>query len=62
MASNKRHDRLKKFKIIYFVGDYYSSEGEEERSTTLLAHSEEEAENDFRSIFRDAHFGWIEEI
>lgn len=62
MAESRKGNRLKKFKITYFVGDYYSSEGEEERSTTLLAHSEEEAERDFRSIFRDAHFGWIEEI
>ncbi len=50
MASNKKRDRLKKFKITYFVGDYYSSEGEKEKTTTLLARSE------------DASFGWIEEI
>lgn len=68
MASSKKHDKLKKFKITYFVGNYFSSKGaasiidEEEKTATIIARSEAEAERDFYSMFRGCHLGWIEEI
>lgn len=62
MASSKKHDKLKKFKITYFVGDYFSSKGEEEKTCTILARSETDAERDFYSIYRNCSLGWIEEM
>lgn len=62
MSDTKKRDKLKKFKITYFVGDYFSSKGEIEKTATIIARSEAEAERDFYSMFRGCHLGWIEEI
>lgn len=60
--TNKKRDRLRRFKITYFVGDYYSSDGEEEKSTIIEAENEVEAERLFYYMFRHNSLGWIEEI
>lgn len=39
MAVNKKAGELKVFKIHYFVGDYFSSKGEQEKIATIAAHS-----------------------
>lgn len=62
MGNNKKRDKLKKFKITYFTGDCFSSKGEEEKTCTIIARSESEAERDFYAIYRNCSFGWIEEI
>lgn len=62
MSNTKKREKLKKFKITYFVGDYFSSKGEEEKTTTIIARSEAEAEKNFYSTYKNCSFGWIEEI
>lgn len=62
MAVSKKAGKLKVFKIHYFVGDYFSSKGEREKIATIAAHSEDEAERQFYSIFRGCSLGWIEEV
>lgn len=62
MSAPKLHDKLKKFKITYFVGDYFSSAGEKQKTTILLARSESEAEEDFNRTFHGCHLGWIDEL
>ena len=60
---NQKRDKLKKFRVYYFIGDYFSSRGEEERSTIILARSESEAEQIFkRNPPKYDSFGWIEEV
>lgn len=54
---------MKKYRVYYFVGDYWSSKGEQRKSTVILAHSESEAEKVFKDNSpKNYHFGWIEEI
>ena len=55
-------DNLKKFRVYYFIGDYFSSKGENRRYTIVLANSESEAEYIFKKQFFDCNFGWIEEV
>ena len=60
MSSGK--SKLRKFKVFYFVGDYFSSKGERRRWTIILANSEAEAEHIFKKQFANCSFGWIEEF
>ena len=60
MSSGK--DKSKKFKVFYFVGDYFSSEGERRTWTVIVADSESEAERIFKKRFTNCNFGWIEEF
>ena len=60
MSSDK--DKTKKFKVFYFVGDYFSSKGERRKWTVIVADSESEAERIFKKQFADCSFGWIEEF
>lgn len=54
---------MKKYRVYYFVGDYWSSKGERRKSTIILAHSESEAEKVFKGISpKNFNFGWVEEI
>ena len=57
-----KYKPLKKFKIYWFTGDYWSSKGEKRHCFVLGAHSESEAEYIFKRNYPDRHFGWIEEI
>lgn len=57
------YEKMKKYRVYYFVGDYWSSKGELRKSTIILAHSESEAEKVFKGISpKNYHFGWVEEI
>lgn len=58
----KTKDKRKKFKVYYFVGDYFSSKGEQRRYTIIVADSESDAEYIFKRSFANCNFGWIEEI
>lgn len=60
MSSDK--SKLRKFKVFYFIGDYFSSKGEKRRYTIVLANSESEAEHIFKKQFFNCNFGWIEEV
>ena len=55
MSSDK--NKLRKFKVFYFVGDYFSSKGERRRWTVIVADSEEEAEYIFKKQFTNCSFG-----
>lgn len=61
---NTAYGKLKKFRVYYFVGDYWSSGGEQRKSIIVLAYSESEAEKIFKTQIapKDASFGWIQEI
>lgn len=61
---SKEHLKMKKFRVYYFVGDYWSSKGEQRKSTIVLAYSEAEAEKIFKTQIapKDASFGWIQEL
>lgn len=61
---NRKSEKLKKFKVYYFVGDFFSRQGEEERSVIIKARTEEEAELIFKNCPPKPcdSFGWVEEI
>lgn len=57
------NEKLKKYRVYYFVGDYWSSKGETRKSTIILARSESEAEKVFKGNSpKNYRFGWVEEI
>ena len=58
----QQHEKLKKFKIYYFTGDFWSGKGERRKSTIILARSESEAESIFKDQYSSYIFGWIEEM
>ena len=58
---HQQHEKLKKFKIYYFTGDFWSGKGERRKSTIILARSESEAESIFKDQYSSYSFGWIEE-
>lgn len=62
MPAPKKSEKLKSYKITYFEGDYFSSNGEEMKTAVILARSEAEVEESFKSIFRGCHIGVIEEV
>lgn len=62
MVSTKKSGKLKSYKITYFEGDYFSSNGEEMKTAVILGRSEAEVEESFKSIFRGCHVGVIEEV
>ena len=58
-------DKLRKYRVIYFIGDYWSTEGEKQMSMIIKARSESEAEWLFRHYHSNGktnHFGWIEKV
>ena len=58
----KKKHKPKKFRVYYYIGDYFSSKGEERRSTVIYTDSEVEAELIFRSNHPEYSFGWAEEV
>lgn len=62
MPAPKKADKLKSYKITYFEGDYFSSKGEEMKTTVILGRSEADVEETFKSIFRGGHLAVIEEV
>lgn len=50
------------YKVYYFIGDFYSSQGEIRKSTTIWAKDENEAECIARIMFPGMQFGWVEPI
>jgi hypothetical protein len=59
--SNKK-PKQKEFKVYYFKGDYFSSEGEQRYVTMISADNERDAEYIFKKIYPNCSFGWIDEI
>lgn len=57
----KKHKR-RAFRVYYFVGDYFSSTGEERRSKVVYADSEADAEFIFKCNYPKYSFGWAEEV
>lgn len=53
-------NRLHKYKVYYFVGDFYSSKGETRKSTIICAIDENEAEHIAKASFPGTEFGWVE--
>lgn len=53
-------NRLHKYKVYYFVGDFYSSKGETRKSTIICAIDENEAEHIAKALFPGTEFGWVE--
>lgn len=62
MSSKKNNN--KKFKVYYFTGDYFSSDGEEQHSIIIEARDEAEAEHLFKNLYRSPNvsFGWVERV
>lgn len=58
----EKTDPLYKYKVYYFVGDYWSGKGEQRKSTIITAFSESEAEKIFKTAYPKCNFGWIDEI
>lgn len=58
---DKRRDK-KQYKVYYFKGDYFSSEGERRYYTYVKASSEHEAEKLFKTLYPNCNFGWIDVI
>lgn len=56
-----KDDKYRKYKVYYFIGDYWSSQGETRRCTTIRARSEEEAEDLFKLMYPIHNFGWVDE-
>lgn len=59
---NKHNDTLKRYRIYWFTGDYWSSKGEKRHYQIVSAHSDLEAERMFKLAHPDCNFGWVEEI
>ncbi len=57
-----RREPLKRFKVYWFTGDYWSADGEKQHCYVVLATSELEAEYNFRRYYPDCSLGWVEEI
>lgn len=62
MPSPKKTNKFKTYKITYFEGDYFSSQGEEMKTVYVAGRSEAEAEEIFKSMFKRCHIGLIEEV
>ena len=60
MATKK--SKQKEFKVYYFKGDYFSSEGEQRYVTIISADNESDAEYIFKKLYSNCSFGWIEEM
>lgn len=59
---SKKKTKQRKFRVYYFKGDYFSSEGEERYSTVISAPNEQEAERIFKKMNPHYNFGWVDEI
>lgn len=58
-------DKLRKYRVIYFIGDYWSTKGEKQMSMIIKARSESEAEQLFYKYYSNGktnYFGWIERV
>lgn len=53
---------LHRYRVYYFVGDFYSSQGEKRRVAVIEANDETEAEDIFKTAYPDVSFGWVEPI
>ena len=53
-------NELQRYKVYYFVGDFYSSKGEIRKSTVVWARDENEAEYIAKQMYPNAEFGWVE--
>lgn len=59
---SKKHTSIKKFKVYYFTGDYWSGKDEKRHYRTIFARSESEAEHIFKREYSNKNFGWIDEV
>lgn len=57
-----RKDPLKRFRIYWFTGDYWSGKDEKRHYCIIPALSESEAEYIFKRDYPDCKFGWVEEV
>ena len=57
-----KQQKLKKFKVFYFIEPEHAWEDEKRKSIIIYARSESEAEEIFKHEFLDCNFGWIEEL
>lgn len=60
MANKKQ--KMKRYKVYYFTGDYFSSVGEVRHYTLIEANNEHDAEYIFKKIYPNYSFGWIEKL
>ena len=59
----QQNTKLKKFRVYYFIGDFWSGKGERRKSTIIMARTESEAERFFKDQNRyNCNFGWIESL
>ena len=56
--------KIKRFKVVYFIGGDEFGRGEKQKCTIIMALSEYEAEYIFKHCgeFDEVSFGWVEEI
>lgn len=61
---HRSYSKLKNFKIYYFTGDYWTSEGETMKSAVIRAESEEDAEDIFCRTYNinSGNIGYIEAV
>lgn len=57
-----KEQKLKRFKIFYFIEPKHAWEDEQRKSTIIHARSESEAKEIFKHEFINYNFGWIEEL
>lgn len=57
-----KRQKLKKFKIFYFIEGKHAWDDEKRKSIIIYAESESEAEYFFKCEFQNCNFGWVEEI
>lgn len=62
MPTPKKPNKFRTYKVTYFEGDYFSSQGEEMKTVCVAGRSEAEAEEIFKSMFKRCHIGLIEEV
>ena len=53
--------KYRQYKVYYFVGDFYGSQGETRKSVTIRARNEDDAEHIFKVTYPDKNFGWVED-
>lgn len=52
--------KLKSYRVYYFIGDFYSFQGETRKSIIIKAIDEDEAELIFKYSYPEVAFGWVE--
>lgn len=53
--------KYRQYRVYYFVGDFYDSQGETRKSVIIRARNEDEAERIFKVTYPDKNFGWVED-